>query len=902
VITGNGGVGIEVQGDAPSILSLTNNDIYQNTTYDLRNDSGTAVVANGNYWGNPTDTELGQGQKNLSRIYDILDRGPAEVVIENWYAAPLSSGSPGLLRNFTENYSGATQVSGIIGSGQTWSGTVLVVGDVTVSGSLTIMPGTTVLFDALHDNQVSGSDHSRCELIVNGSLNAAGTPDSPILFTSSATTKAPGDWYGVRVVAGDVTMSNCVVEYAIEGIRFEDNDTRFNNYALGNVTVERCSGDGVWTASGQYASVTLNNFQLWTNVTGLSDNGIVTLVGGQVVGNSGNGINSGTLTATGTTVSQNGGVGISGGPLSLNGCVVTRNRGTGISVNGGGGALTGCVVTYNQGDGVYASCGSLQMTGCTMANNSGWGLNGYWGCAGSWTAEVWNNLAQSNGSGGLAFSYFITVGLVSNTISGNVGNGLDLNVYSQPPSYYGGVSASGITGNVITGNGGVGIEVQGDAPSILSLTNNDIYQNTTYDLRNDSGIAIIASNEYWGQQTTTEIENGITNLTRIYDSHDNSSDGQVLIESIRGASEQSTLHFVLQPQSVVANLGDTFALSAMADGVAPIAYQWFDDGLLMAGATNATLTLTNVVLTSAGGYYLTASNSSGVVTSAVAFVAVALPPGAPAISQQPQSQSVLAGAAVSFTVVAAGTGPFTYQWQKNGVAINGAITPTFTIAVVGVGDAGAYTVLVSNGGGTTPSQAAILTVNVLSGSAINRTISTNGGIIAVTLTVVPPQGTPAYLVDEILPAGFGPTNISTPGTWGATNQTITWGPFWDGDSRILTYTLVPPNGFTGTATLTGEAVLFGATAATGGVGGVQIGPPPPRPILTLVEVAPGLFGVSVSGQVGLLYRVEATDDLGRGTWTPLVTISLTQSPFTFVDTGSPTISSRFYRITVLPGD
>jgi hypothetical protein len=70
----------------------------------------------------------------------------------------------------------------------------------------------------------------------------------------------------------------------------------------------------------------------------------------------------------------------------------------------------------------------------------------------------------------------------------------------------------------------------------------------------------------------------------------------------------------------------------------------------------------------------------------------------------------------------------------------------------------------------------------------------------------------------------------------------------------------------------------------------------------LVEVAPGLFGVSVSGQVGLLYRVEATDDLGRGTWTPLVTISLTQSPFTFVDTGSPTISSRFYRITVLPGD
>jgi hypothetical protein len=448
----------------------------------------------------------------------------------------------------------------------------------------------------------------------------------------------------------------------------------------------------------------------------------------------------------------------------------------------------------------------------------------------------------------------------------------------------------------------VGVEVQSSQVPVLTLVGNDIYQNTTYDLRNDSGSTIIATNEYWGEPTTTEFEDGVVNLSRIYDSHDNPSDGQVLVESIRGASEQSTLHFVMQPQSVVANLGDTFALSAMADGVAPITYQWFDDGLFMPEATNATLTLTNVILTSAGGYYLTASNSSGVVTSAVAFVAVILPPGAPTISQQPQSQSVLVGVAVSFTVVASGTGPFTYQWQKNGVAINGATAPTFTIAGVGIGDAGAYTVLVSNGGGTTPSQAGILTINVLSGSVINRSISTNGGVIAVSLAVVPPQGTPAYLVNEFLPTGFSPTNISTPGTWGGTNQTITWGPFWDGDSRILTYTLVPPNGFTGTATLTGEAVLFGATAATGGVGGVQIGPPPPRPILTLVEVAPGLFGVSVSGQVGLLYRVEATEYLGLGTWTPLVTISLTQSPFTFVDTDSPTISSRFYRITVLPGD
>ena len=78
------------------------------------------------------------------------------------------------------------------------------------------------------------------------------------------------------------------------------------------MTVQRCSGNGVWTTSGQYASVTLNNFLLWTNSTGLSANGPVTLVGGQAVGNGSYGIygNNATLTATGTTLSGNGSAGL----------------------------------------------------------------------------------------------------------------------------------------------------------------------------------------------------------------------------------------------------------------------------------------------------------------------------------------------------------------------------------------------------------------------------------------------------------------------------------------------------------------------------------------------------------------------------------------------------------------
>jgi hypothetical protein len=452
---------------------------------------------------------------------------------------------------------------------------------------------------------------------------------------------------------------------------------------------------------------------------------------------------------------------------------------------------------------------------------------------------------------------------------------------------------------VITGNGGVGIGLSGGGPSPLTISGNDIYQNTSFELRNDSSITVIATNEYWGEPTTSEVNAGQVNLSRIYDSHDNASSGQVLVQGIRTSSQLNTLKFTQQPQSVVASLGDTVTLSPLVAGAAPIFYQWYDNGILMPQATNLTLTLSGVTLGNSGGYYLVISNTNGVATSAVAFVAITIPPGAPTISQQPQSRSILAGAAVSFSVVAAGIGPFSYQWQKDATAINGATNSTYSIAAATVNDTGAYTVIVQNAAGSTGSQAATLTVNVLTGSIINRSITTNSGTIAVSLMVNPPLGTPAYMVEETLPAGFSPSNINLEGVWDATNSTITWGPFWDGLSRNLTYTLQPPAGFSGQASLTGHAILFGATATTGGDGTVLIGAPPMRPILSLIQITPGLYGVTVAGELGRTYRIDAKDDLGSGMWTPVITVLVTQTPFTIADLGSINKPKRFYRVAVV---
>lgn len=84
----------------------------------------------------------------------------------------------------------------------------------------------------------------------------------------------------------------------------------------------------------------------------------------------------------------------------------------------------------------------------------------------------------------------------------------------------------------------------------------------------------------------------------------------------------------------------------------------------------------------------------------------------PAIVTQPASQSVSTGASTTFTVVASGTGPFTYQWMKSGAAISGATAASYTTTAATSSDNGAlFAVVVGNAAGTVTSSAAALTVN-----------------------------------------------------------------------------------------------------------------------------------------------------------------------------------------------
>jgi alpha-tubulin suppressor-like RCC1 family protein len=88
----------------------------------------------------------------------------------------------------------------------------------------------------------------------------------------------------------------------------------------------------------------------------------------------------------------------------------------------------------------------------------------------------------------------------------------------------------------------------------------------------------------------------------------------------------------------------------------------------------------------------------------------------PSITTQPRSQSVMASSNATFTVVAGGQAPLSYQWSFNGIKLSnsahiaGATTATLVISSAISADGGNYTVTITNSHGSVTSGNAVLTV------------------------------------------------------------------------------------------------------------------------------------------------------------------------------------------------
>jgi hypothetical protein len=99
--------------------------------------------------------------------------------------------------------------------------------------------------------------------------------------------------------------------------------------------------------------------------------------------------------------------------------------------------------------------------------------------------------------------------------------------------------------------------------------------------------------------------------------------------------------------------------------------------------------------------------------------------GAVTITVQPTTQTVAVGQSATFTVVATGASPLTYQWQKNGAAISGATSASYTTPAATSSDNGAkFTVVVSNSLGSVTGAAATLTIGTAATGGSNVDVVT----------------------------------------------------------------------------------------------------------------------------------------------------------------------------------
>ncbi len=174
-------------------------------------------------------------------------------------------------------------------------------------------------------------------------------------------------------------------------------------------------------------------------------------------------------------------------------------------------------------------------------------------------------------------------------------------------------------------------------------------------------------------------------------------------------------------QSVLLASGATLAGSATDDGLpappAAVTLAWTRvSGPGTATFANPASGSTTVGFSAAGGYVLRLTADDGALSASDdVTVTVTSAPVSPTITTHPADRHVTVGMPATFTVVAAGTAPLSYQWQRNGTDISGATSASYTTpATVLADDQSTFRVRVANAQGNVTSNSATLWVHPVS--------------------------------------------------------------------------------------------------------------------------------------------------------------------------------------------
>ncbi|MBE7503056.1 MAG: immunoglobulin domain-containing protein [Verrucomicrobiales bacterium] len=208
---------------------------------------------------------------------------------------------------------------------------------------------------------------------------------------------------------------------------------------------------------------------------------------------------------------------------------------------------------------------------------------------------------------GHSWGYTTVLALTNCVVVGNSGVGLDA---------YGTTVELPTTGTLIASNQ-VGIAIQTQGAKVEGLSGNDVWGNLEFELRNNGPGAVVVTNNYWGEPTTTELIDRKTNLSRIWDSRDDANAGQVIIRPFSETCFACTLPPSPQvyPSAAVSAPGGEASFTVTTGGTPPFNYRWerLVDAVWVPipNAEGAVLSLQNVSPEDGGRYRAIVSNSYG---------------------------------------------------------------------------------------------------------------------------------------------------------------------------------------------------------------------------------------------------------------------------------------------------
>jgi sugar lactone lactonase YvrE len=260
-----------------------------------------------------------------------------------------------------------------------------------------------------------------------------------------------------------------------------------------------------------------------------------------------------------------------------------------------------------------------------------------------------------------------------------------------------------------------------------------------------------------------------------------------------------------QPVSATVVNGGNASFGVTATGTGPLSYQWqfnginLTDGGDLAGSATTNLVITGATAANGGLYDVIVANAWGSVTSSVATLTIAFPPG---ITSQPTDEMVVSGTHTNLSVTATGTAPLSYQWQFDGTNltdggyVSGSATTNLNVALVTTNNAGLYDVIIANAWGSVTSRLASVTVvlppaivvqpaatNVLLGENTAFTVAasgtaplfyrwqfndanlTDGGQISGSATA-------ALLVTQITTNNVGSYDVIVANAWGSVTSVV----------------------------------------------------------------------------------------------------------------------------------